>query len=238
MNWRRSPSRLLCAVLLFGASSSLAEDLPDPRLPGLSTSEKLEQLIQRVELEQGRMETMAANFVQFKESLLLAEPQVSRGTFLFDKPDRVLWEYAEPEPIRVVIQGEEMLTWYRDLDRAERISVGQYSERILEYMGASNSLELLRKYFDLRVLFPEDPAENYRVELQPRFERVAKRIQGMVLEIDPVRFLPTVLRYEEADGDVTEYRFSELVVNGEIDEGDFTLELPETVEVHRVELAN
>jgi outer membrane lipoprotein-sorting protein len=214
----------------------LADELPDPRREGLTTSQKLEQLLARVALEQGKMESMQASFVQYKESVLLLEPQVSRGEFLFVKPDKVLWEYTEPEPIRVVIHGEEMLTWYRDLGRAERVMVGSYSDRILEYMGASNSLELLRKYFDLRVLFPSEPEAPYRVELLPRFERVAKRIAGMSLEIDPERFLPTTMRYEEADGDLTEYRFEDLVINGTVPEDGFDLGLPEGVEVHTVEL--
>lgn len=216
--------------------SAWAEDLPDPRQEGLTTGQKLEQLLARVELEQGRMETMQASFVQYKESALLIEPQVSKGEFLFVKPDKVRWEYTEPEPIRVVIHGEEMLTWYRDLGRAERVLVGNYSDRILEYMGASNSLELLRKYFDLRVEFPRDPTAPYLIQLLPRFERVAKRIAGMSLEIDPERFLPTTLRYEEADGDVTEYRFENLVLNGTIPDDGFDLGLPEGVEVHTVEL--
>ena len=235
MVFRRRAGLSILVLLILGRGL-FADDLPDPRNEGLTTSQKLEQLLARVELEQEKMVSMEADFSQYKESLLLAEPQISRGEFLFAKPDRVLWEYREPEPIRVVIHGEEMLTWYRDLGRAERISVGRYSDRILEYMGASNSLTLLRKYFDLRVVFPESSSEPYQIDLQPRFERVAKRISGMTLLIDPERFLPTVLRYEEADGDVTEYRFENLVINGEIPDDGFDLGLPDGVEVHTVEL--
>ena len=46
------------------------------------------------------------------------------------------WEYAAPNPITVVIDGNEMTTWYRDLGRADKLKVGRYSNQVGELTAA------------------------------------------------------------------------------------------------------
>jgi len=223
-----------CAVSVWAADPP--SERPDPRAAGLTPAERVERLLDRVKLEQASMTTLAARFVQHKESLALVAPDEATGRFFFQAPDRVRWEYLEPHPMKIVVRDDEMLTWFVDLGTAERLAIGRLSDQIFKYLGASNSLEMLQRYFDVNVAFPEDRAEPYRLDLTPRFERVARRLVGMTIWIHPDLFLPNGLRYEEPDGDVTEYRFESLEVGGELPEGWFDLELPDGVEVRTVEL--
>jgi outer membrane lipoprotein-sorting protein len=232
-----SASRNLLLLALFAAcglsatGAAGAPKLPDPRDPALRGAEKVTALVERVKLEQSRIATLEARFVQRQESSMLVEPDVSQGVFSYAAPDSVRWEYLRPKPISVVIAGEEMTTWYRDLGRAERLTVGRYSNQVLKYLGASGSFETLMDYFRVTVAFPSDPAEPYRLELLPRYERIARRLESMTVWIDPARFLPVRLRYVAADGDVTDYRFEDLKVNQEIPRERFRLVLPAGVEV-------
>lgn len=187
-------------------------------------------------LEQETLQTLSADFVQSKESTMLLEPEEARGTFQYAAPDRVRWEYSAPNPISMVIEGERMTTWYRDIDQAERVDIGRQSQRILEYLGAGSSLDTLLEYFDVRLRMPEDRALPLQLELTPRFERVAKRLREMSLWIDPELFLPVRLRYVEADGDVTAYEFSNFQLNQEIADDRFELDLPESVDVRTIDL--
>ena len=230
----------LWLLALVGSAPILSAEVvaPDPRAEGLSPEQRVATLLDRVRVEQAKIETMTADFVQDKQSELLVESQRSRGHFAFRRPDRVLWEYEEPDPMQVVVDEGEMLTWYEDLGRAELLKVGKYSDRILEYLAATNSLELLQRYFEVIVAFPEDPSRAYRLELEPRMRRVAKRLAGMTLWVDPELFIPRRFRYVEPDGDVTEYRFHEIRINPEVPESRFEIELPEDVEVRRVELSS
>lgn len=209
---------------------------PDPSTPGLAGRERLEALVERVRHEQRKLRTLEASFVQRQESSMLLLPEESAGTFSYSAPDRVRWEYTSPNPISVVIDGEEMTTWYRDLDRAEKLEIGRYSAQVFKYLGASGSLEKLLDYFTVTARFPEAPDEPYSLVLDPRYERIAKRLDSMTIWIDRERFLPVRLRYAAADGDVTEYRFEDLVVNGEIPAERFDLQLTEGVRVRRVDL--
>ena len=58
----------------------------------------------------------------------------------------------------------------------------------------------------------------------------------MSLWIDRKLFLPVRVRYVEANGDTTEYRFENLRRNGEIPSTRFELAIPPDVEVRVVDL--
>ncbi|HEX2255070.1 MAG TPA: outer membrane lipoprotein carrier protein LolA [Thermoanaerobaculia bacterium] len=195
-------------------------------------------LVDRIKLEQSAVETLEAAFVQRQESEMLLEPDVSRGTFSYAAPDRVRWEYTDPKPISVVIDGEHMTTWYRDLDRADRVKVGRYSNQVLKYMGASGDFETLLDYFRVRANFPEDRAEPYRITLLPRYERIERRLRSMTIWVDPARFLPVRLQVVGGEGDVTEYRFEQLQVNRGIPAERFRLVLPKSTEVREIALGS
>lgn len=227
---------LTLAPLGTAVAAGTPAELVDPLGPGLSQRERLGALIEQVKAAQADIETMAADFERTQTSELLLEPETSEGRFTYAAPDRVRWEYRKPHPIDTLIEGETMLTFYADLGKAERYSIGQYSERVFEYLGARGSLETLMKYFELTAQFPEQAGDSYHLTLLPRYKRVSKRLASMELWIDGERFLPTQLRYELPNGDTTEFRFEDLETNLELPEGVFSLELPSDIEVRTVDL--
>ena len=208
---------------------------PDPDKPGLSLSERLDALLERIKIEQKNLHTLAADFIQDKASEFLTTPETSRGQVWFQSPDKVRWEYVSPKPVTLVIRGDEMLTWYRDLGRAEKVRVGRLSSQVFQYLNASGSLESLLRYFRANVTFPPDE-QPYKIELIPRFARIARRLASMTLWVDRRLFLPVRVRYVEPNGDVTEYRLENLRTNLEIPEDRFELQLPPGVEVREVDL--
>ncbi len=58
----------------------------------------------------------------------------------------------------------------------------------------------------------------------------------MSLWIDRTLFLPVRVRYVEANGDTTEYRFDRLRLNGDIPPARFELAIPQEVEIRVVDL--
>jgi outer membrane lipoprotein-sorting protein len=235
---RKQLSSPLLVWLLAAAwvQATEGQALPDPRQPGLSPSQKLEALIERVRLEQAQVQTLEANFIQLKESSMLLEPEEARGIFSYAAPDRVLWDFESPNPISILIADEAMTTWYRDLGQVETMQVGRHSRKVLQYLSAGTSMDDLLQYFTVTLTLPSDRAAPYILELSPKFDKVAKRVQGMSVWIDPARHLPVRLRYVEADGDVTDLRFENFVVNGALPDNRFDLDLPQEVDVRVVDL--
>ncbi len=207
--------------------------LPDPMAPGLELRARLDALIARVKIEQGRVTTMQATFEQHKQSTLLLEPETARGLFYYQAPESVRWEYRSPNPIVMVIDGQQLTTFYPDLKRAERLAVDRLSEQIFKYLGAGGSLETLTKYFWLTARFPKERGGAYQIELKPRYQRVARRLAGIEMTIDGVSFLPMRLRYAEPSGDTTEYRFADVRVNQPLPPDQFRLVLPADVTISR-----
>lgn len=234
----RSPFFVLLVLLLALAASpfALAQDDPDPADEELSASERLEALIERIKLEQSNLVTMEADFEQRKESQLLLEPEVSTGHFWYHAPDRVCWSFESPTDTLVTISEGSMLTWYRDLGTAERVDIGKQADKVMEYLSASNSLETLQRYFSVRVTFPENEGDPYALQLDPRFDRVAQRIEQMAIRLHPEGFYPLYLKYVEPDGDLTEFTFENIVVNEEIADETFNVTLPDDVQVRTVQL--
>lgn len=225
----------LLALPAVGRAAGKDAPPPDPDAPGLALTERLDALLERVKYEQKRLETLEADFVQEKASEFLAAPETAKGQVTFARPDKVRWEYLSPKPITVLIKDDAMLTWYRDLARAERVKVGRLSSQVFQYLNASSSLESLLRYFRANVSFPAS-GEPYKIELVPRFARVARRLTSMTLWVDRKLFVPMRVRYAEPNGDVTEYRLVDLKVNGAIPAARFELELPPGVSVREIDL--
>src|SRR3954453_8221567 len=102
MDSRLKSSRLavlaLLSLSLAAAVPLRAADKPDPRAPGLSGTQRLEALMNRVRIEQQGVKTLEARFVQNRESSLLVAAEQSTGTFSYAVPGRVRWEYTSPNP--------------------------------------------------------------------------------------------------------------------------------------------
>lgn len=227
---------LMALTALSAAPALAAPKVPDPSAPGLSGSQRLQALLDRIRLEQQKLETLEARFVQHQESAMLAAPEESTGVFSYAAPDRVRWEYQQPSPITVVIQGDRMTTWYRDLRRADLVKVGRYSNQVLKYLGASGDMQALLDYFTVKLAMPAKPGDPYRLELVPRYARISKRLKSMTIWVDPELFFPTRMRYVEADGDTTAYEFRDLKKNAPIPAERFVLKLPKEVETRTIDL--
>jgi len=229
-------SLLALTLPSFAPAASAAEKLPDPKAPGLDGTARLKALVDRVKIEQSHLKTLEAKFTQTQQSAMLVTPETSTGGFSYAAPDRVRWEYTTPNPISVVIKGEEMTTWYHDLKRADLLKIGRYSNQVFKYLGASGNMDSLVEYFTVRLTAPPRKGAPYQMELIPRFSRISKRIKSMTLWIDDETFLPVRLKYVEADGDWTDYKFSDMKKNAGIPEDRFVLKIPKGVETRVIDL--
>ena len=220
------------AVLGFG---TVQAQTPDPEAESLSAAERVEALLERAEAEQGRLTSLRASFVQIQEGPLLLEAEESIGTLHYLAPERVRWDFEPPADTVVVLTREEMLTWYRGLGEAERRRFdGPGGERLQRLLGAVPSLAELKRYFDLTVAFPADPSAPYRIDLEPRSSRVARRIREVQLQLHRTLYVPVQVRYVEASGNMTEIRFQDIETDLSVAEELFRLELPSEVAVREL----
>jgi len=195
----------------------------------------LEEVIKKVQETQRNTNTLQADFRQEKTLALLAKPEVSTGTFVYSKPNNVLWSYDAPKRVQMLITNSKLTTYYPELNKAETLDVARFQDRIFKYMGATGAIDELSRYFDFT--FTNKPSETaYLLDLKPKTGTVAKRVQNIKLWIDKKSYLTTRIEYTEGDGDITKYEFTHLRVNEPVAQSRFVLNLPPTVRVEQMKL--
>lgn len=225
------------AVLVCGIVAATLAVAQEPLPPDLHGAQKLNALIQRVTQVQAGTATLQARFEQRKTSRLLAEPSVSQGRFYFKAPDSVRWEYEQPEPMTVLLAEGMALTYRPAEKRAERVEVGRTQRRVFRFIGAAEPLDRLKQHFSFTFRDPGAKG-NYTLLLQPTTHMIKKRLKKVELEIDRDRMMPIAVSYEEADGDTTAYRFTDIVLNKPLDDSLFRLVLPPDVQVVELKLGS
>jgi len=224
--------RAFCALFF---SLPIVAGAQEPLPPDLHGVDKLNALVQHVSQIQAGIKTLTASFEQTKTSHLLAQPSVSRGTFYYQAPDKLRWEYKEPRPMIVLLAGGVATTYRPAEKRAERVEVGHMQRRIFRFLGASEPLEKLKGYFNF-TFHDRGPGENYLLSLQPTAHAIKKRMKSVDIVIDRHTLLPSAVTYVEADGDTTGYVFSDVALNQPQPAGIYALTLPPDVEVVRINL--
>jgi outer membrane lipoprotein-sorting protein len=213
--------------------SSLALPAVAARRPADPNS--LDEVIKRVQLAQKNTNSIEADFRQEKTLALLSQPEVSTGRFVYAKPNSVLWTYDAPKRVTMLIANGTLTTYYPDLQKAERIEVKQYQDRIFKYMGASGAIEELGAWFNFT--FTNTTGKPYFVlDLDPKSKTIAKHVRHIKIFIDRKTYLTTEFEYTEGDGDKTRYQFSNIKVNAPMDPSRFTLALPANVRVEQMKL--
>lgn len=76
--------------------------------PALAADDALKQALGRLQSRYETTRTLTADFRQSVESPTLASPLESRGTLAFEKPNRMRWDYAAPDPQLIVGDGETL----------------------------------------------------------------------------------------------------------------------------------
>jgi outer membrane lipoprotein-sorting protein len=198
-------------------------------------ADSLDEVIRKVQLAQAKTNTLQADFRQEKSLALMAKPEVSTGRFIYSKPNNVLWTYNAPKRVTMLIANGILTTYYPDLNKAERIEVKRYQDRIFKYMGASGAIDELGAWFNFTFTNTSDKPY-YVLDLDPKSKTIAKRVRHIRIYIDKQSYLTTQFEYTEGDGDKTRYEFTNVKVNAPVEQSRFTLQLPSSVRVEQMKL--
>jgi outer membrane lipoprotein-sorting protein len=218
----------------FFAVSLCAAALSVPAV-ARTNPDSLDEVIKKVQLAQAQTTTIQADFRQEKTLALLAKPEVSTGRFVYSKPNNVLWSYDAPKRVTMLIADGMLTTYYPDLNKAERIEVKRYQDRIFKYMGASGAIDELGAWFNFTFTNTSDKPY-FVLDLDPKNKAVGKRVRHIKIFIDRKTYLTTQFEYTEGDGDKTRYEFLNVKINAPVEQGRFVLTLPSSVRVEQMKL--
>lgn len=197
--------------------------------------DSLDEVIRKVQLAQNNTNTLQADFRQEKTLGLLSKTEVSTGRFVYSKPNNVLWTYDAPKRVTMLIADGMLTTYYPDLNKAERIEVKRYQDRIFKYMGASGAIDELGAWFNFTFTNTSDKPY-FVLDLDPKNKAVAKRVRHIKIFIDRKSYLTTQFEYTEGDGDKTRYEFLNVKTNTPVEQSRFSIALPSNVHIEQMKL--
>ncbi len=167
----------------------------------------------------GRLKSVRAEFIQETHLKILARPIISKGIFIFQRPDSLRWEYKSP--IR-------SLTLMHDGRIKKYI---QKDGKLVEEHGASlESMQVVLQEIThwLKGRFTDDPTfkvkleNDNRVIFTPRNKAIAKLINRIELKLSNLPSLMDSVTIYEGPASFTRLTFSQAKINQAVKESVFT----------------
>ena len=172
-----------------------------------------------IEKAQQHTETLQADFEQEKHLALLEQPLVSRGRFLFKRPDRVRLEVREPQAATLVIRGSEVHIPGISSEDAKALSMtptaAMFSRLGALFTGAIRELE---EDFDVAAR-PAGAA--IEVALTPRRERWREVMRRIELRFSGPDLAVEEIRMEDSLGDRLRIKLRDLRRNADLPDSLF-----------------
>lgn len=197
-------------------------------LPLLSPSLTAEEVALKAQQKIHSLITIQARFEQVYYSSTVTTPLREKGTFLFQKPDLMRWEYEEPEEKIYLFKGGifwEYIPEEKQVTKYDLTKEG-YRADILSLLSGKKSI--LENYDVEFSPFPTKNKQSYQLKLTPKQEEEDSFI---LLEIDEKTWLIEKAVSFDWAGNKTEYIFSRIKTNMRLSAAIFELRLPPDVEI-------
>jgi len=197
---------------------------------------ELNAILKKIDEKQKSVETMKGQFVQRKSLSLLQNEIVSKGTMYFKRPQRMVWEYKEPEKNTMIVNGNIVWFYLPDLKEATRFDLSQKAEikSIFEKMaiGMGQSAEEMKKSYDVSLLKKIRKSDKNIIVLQliPKDAAISNFFKKIHLwfEEDGVLYKTELF---ERNNDMTIIEFKNMKFNASISDSVFDFSPPNNVKV-------
>jgi outer membrane lipoprotein carrier protein len=197
-------------------------------LAGLAFPVTPEETAANLEKALKGLRSLQARFDQLYFSPSVPEPLHERGQLFLQKPDRMRWQYKDPQE-KVFLYAGGLVQMYlpeeKQLTRS-RIPPEAYESDILGIFLGAKSFRDLYVIEDAR--FPTDTAQVLQIKLTPRQEGDYSHI---LLEVDGRTWLLRRAIFFEWAGNKREFQFSGCRTNTSFPSGTFELKVPPGTEV-------
>lgn len=182
-----------------------------------------------IDARAAKIESIRADFVQEKQSPLLADPIRTKGK-LAASGANVLWTASEPEPAQTHIGSSRLEIYYPKQNVVEQYELSDE----MASMSASPlpRLEALQQSFEIVA----DAGEGLSIgegevalRLTPIKPELAKYVDHVRVVLDESRSVVVAFEMTDPDGETTRTRFEQIEINPKLEARDVTLHLPANV---------
>ncbi len=198
-------------------------------LTALSFAQTAEEVALRVENMLRSYQSLQANFEQLYFSVTVSTPLHEKGKLYFKKPHLMKWEYQDPEEKIFLIKDD----FFWDYNKEEKtlikynLSQGEQNSEVVSLL--SGQVGLTDSYSVELNPFPTENKNIIQIKLTPKDEEFADTF--LLLEINDKTWLIQKLISFDWAGNKTEFRFSRIRTNIDLQDRIFELRIPPDVEI-------
>ncbi len=208
-------SFLGCFLLLFWFCTAHSQDVPNQ-----STRTK-SQIFDLLRNAVSDVRTVSSEFRQERRLSMLKQPVISSGRFAFEKPDKLRWETAGPDPFGFFVNGNEAQQW-KGKDSARQpfdLQGNPVLKLIVDQIIAwtSGDFKAIEKQYAITVV--RDNPVLFR--LVPKSSREKKYIRQILISFEPDTNYAKRVEIVEQGGDSTVIEFFDMKININLDKSLF-----------------
>lgn len=217
MNPSNYPQLLHLAVWLFRIS-----------FPSSAQSISPHQAVLNLETKFVTLRSLQADFEQAHFSSAIATPLQEKGKFYFQRPDRMRWEYLDPEPKTYVYTEGLTLAYFPEDNQLYRrvLPPEEKDSAIFSLLTGQAGIE--QHYLVEAAAFPSERESSVQVKLIPKEEGEYTYI---LLEIDQKSWLIQTAVFFDWAGNKQEFRFSAIKTNPRLGPKTFEIKVPPDCEI-------
>jgi outer membrane lipoprotein-sorting protein len=165
------------------------------------------------------LRSVQADFVQVKHLKILARPLVSAGTFAFQVPQSLRWEYLEPVRSVLIMHNGAVRKFVERDGRLEEERGAQVGS--LQIVLAEISNWLAGRFTD-NEMFTVSFVDDRTIRFTPKGQQLAALITGIEIEIGGENGLLDSVLIEEGPDSYTRMTFSNRSINQQLPATLFT----------------
>jgi outer membrane lipoprotein-sorting protein len=183
----------------------------------LAGATELDTVLQRLKTTAGAVQTIQSSFVQEKHLTMFSEVLESRGTFSFQRPGKLRWEYEAPVKMGFVIDGDKGRRWNslvkqdQHFQLEDNLELRIAAEQLLVWTELD--LDKLQRAYAIEIAAEQPVA----LLLTPRGMAARQFVDHLRVTFSPTAQTVTEVAIFEAGGDKTLLRFSDSKVDRALD---------------------
>jgi outer membrane lipoprotein carrier protein len=187
-----------------------------------------QQAVRNVQAAFASLKSIEADFEQEHASAVISTPLRQTGKFYFQKPDRMRWEYDEPEPQVFVFKEGRVWNYVPDDNQLVRYALSPEQQNTAVFELLTGRARLEDDYLAEPAEFPTDRTSAVQIKLVPKQEGEFTHI---LLEIDPRTWLIDRIVTLDWGGSRQEFVFRKMKVNPRLRPSTFEIQVPQGTEI-------
>jgi len=227
VSYRRFSLAVSLMGLILVAGATAIATATDP-------AQGLSQILTRFDEVQSGVGSLSADFTMITESTMLKDKLVASGRIYLTKPDSVRWEFDLPEQMRFVISENRYTGYFPEQKRAEKRDIQRWREQLFRFLGLGQASAELSRFYEIRLATnAEEIPGTICLELDPKKQRVKKKMDAVHFWIDDKTYMPVRVEYRSKKGDRRVIDFEKMEVNPQLAADLYSVDLPDDVDVSK-----